>query len=420
MGAYLCLALTVSALVWRGGAGWGAATAALLGSLGLAFGLHSLIAISAQRRQLVTEIEAVRDAHRLLADALESTQVALSNLNQQLEDGSIGQNEELASEVRVLEQLVQRMADDMDDRLLGLRMRHVEEPHSERGLRSHKAAAMLETVREALSANRVDLYLQPVVSLPQRKTTFYEAFSRLRDETGRVIMPGEYLPIAEPEGLAPAIDNLLLFRCAQIARRLATKDRRVAIFCNISTASLADELFFPHFLEFLGENRDMSGAIVFEIGQAAFEARGAAEARNMSKLADLGFRFSIDHVQSLELDFQDMQRSDVAFLKVSAEVLLDELIDIEDRAPALKSQRDIHAQDFAEITRRWGLEVIAEKVETERQVVDILDLQIAYGQGHLFGEPRAIKEQVLAETDPPADYLKNALQGGGRRRRRLG
>ena len=119
-----------------------------------------------------------------------------------------------------------------------------------------RTAVLLETVREALAENRVDLYLQPVVSLPQRRTVFYESFSRLRDESGRVLMPAEYLAVAEPEGLVTTIDNLLLFRCVQIVRRLAKQDRKVGIFCNISLASLADEIFFPQFLEFLAQNRD--------------------------------------------------------------------------------------------------------------------------------------------------------------------
>ena len=54
-----------------------------------------------------------------------------------------------------------------------------------------------------------------------------------------------------------AIDNLLLFRCVQIVRRLAKNDRKVGIFCNISLASLGDEVFFPQFLEFLSENKDL-------------------------------------------------------------------------------------------------------------------------------------------------------------------
>ncbi len=191
----------------------------------------------------------------------------------------------------------------------------------------------LDAVREALAENRVDLYLQPVVGLPQRRTVFYESYSRLRDASGRVMMPAEYLAVAEPEGLVTSIDNLLLFRCVQIVRRLAKQDRKVGIFCNISIASLADESFFPQFLDLLAANRDLSGALIFEIGQAAFDARGSVEARNMGKLADLGFRFSLD------------------------------------------------------------------------KVVDILELDVGMGQGHLFGEPRAIKEQVLAETDPPAEFL---------------
>ena len=154
-----------------------------------------------------------------------------------------------------------------------------------------------------------------------------------------------------------------------------------------------------------------------EFGEWLAHVRGAVEARNMAKLADLGFRFSIDKIQTLDLDFTDLQRSDVKFVKVSAELLLEQLLDL-DAAPANPRLRDIHPGDFAELARRYGLEVIAEKVEAERQIIDILELDIALGQGHLFGEPRAIKEQVLAEAEPPSEFVRNTLiqQTGGRRR----
>jgi len=48
-------------------------------------------------------------------------------------------------------------------------------------------------------------------------------------------------------------------------------------------------------------------------------------------------------------------------------------------------------------------------------VVDILELDIGMGQGHLFGEPRAIKEAVLAETDPPADFVRSTLKSAEQR-----
>ncbi len=48
-----------------------------------------------------------------------------------------------------------------------------------------------------------------------------------------------------------------------------------------------------------------------------------------------------------------------------------------------------------------------------KQASLVLDLDIAYGQGHLFGEPRAIRGAILAETDPPADYLQAPLRRRG-------
>ena len=47
-----------------------------------------------------------------------------------------------------------------------------------------------------------------------------------------------------------------------------------------------------------------------------------------------------------------------------------------------------------------------EKPSERSHVTATIDLDIAYGQGHLFGEPRAIKDAVLAEADPPTAYLR--------------
>jgi cyclic-di-GMP phosphodiesterase TipF (flagellum assembly factor) len=141
--------------------------------------------------------------------------------------------------------------------------------------------------------------------------------------------------------------------------------------------------------------------VIFELGQDSFDRRSALEQRNMGRLADLGFRFSIDKVQALDFNFADLARSEVKFIKVSADLLLGALLDDNARRsiPALK---DLHYADYAALTRRYGVELVAEKVEHERQVVDILDLDVAFAQGHLFGEPRAIRESVLSEPAPQA------------------
>lgn len=407
-GAYICLSLTAGMYAWRLDS-WGAGLSIAIGCLALGFVIHGLAARALDRAALREEIATLREAHVILADQIEQMRAAITALTDEVHEDA----EELTGEMRMLENLVQRLSHGMPAAAAPTNVMPIVQTGPSA---ADQRSLLLETVREALADNRVDLYLQPVVSLPQRRTVYYESFSRLRDETGRVMMPAEYLSVAEPEGLVSAIDNLLLFRCVQIVRRLAKQDRKVGIFCNISLGSLADEVFFPQFLEFLAQNKDLHGALIFELGQAAFNQRGSVEARNMAKLADLGFQFSLDKVNDLELDFADLQRSDVKYMKVGAETLLAQLLEVEGRM-ALKSMKDLNAADFADLTRRYGVEIIAEKVESERQVIDILELNIGYGQGHLFGQPRAIKEAVLAEADPPSNFMASNLRrraAGGR------
>jgi cyclic-di-GMP phosphodiesterase TipF (flagellum assembly factor) len=404
-GASICLAVTIALLLWRVGGGWVGAAAGLAAGLGLAFSLQGVVGRSIDNKTLRGDFDALKQAHLEVTGQLEQINESLAILADAVQEKAVRRSEELTFEVRMLEDLIQRMSQSLDDRLAaGLAIEAAEDERPQIFRRPPaQTGALLNTVREALAENRVDLYLQPVVTLPQRRTVFYESFSRLRDATGQVMMPAQYLSVAEPEGLVAAIDNLLLFRCVQIVRRLAKQDRKVAIFCNISLSSLGDETFFPQFLEFLSENRDMAGGLIFELGLAAFEQRGSVEARNMAKLADVGFRFSIDKVNDVDaIDFRELQRADVKFIKITAETMLEQI--------QQARTRDIHPSDFASLARRYGAEIIAEKIEAERQVIDVLELDIGYGQGHLFGEPRAIRDAVLAEADPPAAFMKTSLR----------
>ncbi len=98
---------------------------------------------------------------------------------------------------------MKKLGESIEDRLDEWKAGPVVVPLRGTPAMNHKEAqalALIETIREALTENRVDLYLQPVVSLPQRKTIFYESFSRLRDVSGRVLMPAEYLSVADAEG----------------------------------------------------------------------------------------------------------------------------------------------------------------------------------------------------------------------------
>jgi cyclic-di-GMP phosphodiesterase, flagellum assembly factor TipF len=401
-GGYLCLSLALAAIFWRADAGWGAGAAVLVGSLGLLFGLHNMMSRGMSAGELRREIASLSNAHGLLAEQLEETQAALEAMADSLHRETDARAQALTSEVRLLEDLVARLGDTLDEELAAMHARTGLPGVSSHGGHDPQTTALLHAVREALAENRVDLYLQPVVSLPQRRTVYYESYTRLRDTSGRVMMPGEFMSVAEPGGLISTIDNLLLLRCVQVVRRFAKQDRKIGIFCNISLTSLGDETFFPQFLEFMSKNRDLSGSVIFELGQDSFDRRSALEQRNMGRLADLGFRFSIDKVETLDFNFADLARSEVKFVKVGADVLLSSLLD-DDNRRTIPALRDLHYADYAALTRRYGVELVAEKIEHERQVVDILDLDVAFAQGHLFGEPRAIRESILAEAETPEE-----------------
>jgi cyclic-di-GMP phosphodiesterase, flagellum assembly factor TipF len=267
--------------------------------------------------------------------------------------------------------------------------------------------SLLAAVKAAIDDNRVELHVQPVVTLPQRRVAFYEGFTRLRDATGAVIMPGEFLRVAEPSGLVAEIDNLLLLRCVQIARRLARQDKRTSIFCNLSPTSLADEGFFPQFIAFLRENRDLSGSIVFEIGRDAFERLSIPAERNMGRLFDLGFRFSIDRCDTIDLDLRKLERMGVRYVKIAGDVLVRQL-SRDNARPVSGHSREFEARDVASLFARYGVDLIADRVENEQTVVEILELDLHYAQGNLFGSPRPLAETALEEDASPAQWRRMA------------
>jgi len=355
-------------------------------------------------KRLKTDIDRVRAAHREVIADIDAVTARVETLDRNVmeltERQMIAPPQQVvaaAPEIKMLDQIVDRLGRALDSRFD--EMRRIAGP-------AHSAQrGPIDLVREALVENRVELHLQPVVSLPQRRTVFYEGFTRLKDESGRLILPQEFIPVAESAGLMGVIDNMLTFRCVQIVRKMMKNDRRIGIFCNITPRALSDEAFFPQFLDFMREHSDLSGSVIFEMPQDAFEQRSSLEARAMAKLADLGFRFSIDRVTHIEVDLPDLERAGVRYFKAPATLISDQLIK-KGLRPKSAITREIAAADVAAVFQRYGIDIVAERIEAEPQVLDVLDLDIPYAQGHLFGQPRAIKESLAEETAPPRDFLE--------------
>ncbi|MGE0740930.1 MAG: EAL domain-containing protein [Hyphomonadaceae bacterium] len=357
-------------------------------------------------KKIKGDMERLRAAHREVTADIDAMQTRLDQMEASIGYGmtpapaQIEQQQPAAGgqiELKLIDQIVDKLGAAMDARLqhMGANVTPI---------RADATRGPMDLVREAILENRVELHLQPIVQLPQRKTAFYEGFTRLKDANGRLILPQEFIPAAEQAGLMSTIDNVLLFRCVQIVRKLMKQDRRIGIFCNISPSALADEMFFPQFLDFMRENRDLAGSVIFEIPQDSYENRTSIEARAMAKLVDLGFRFSIDKVTSAEIDLPDLERSGVRYVKIAARTIMEQLVRGGVR-PRSAITREISSADIAAVFQRYGVDLIAERIENEDAVLEVLDLDVPFGQGHLFGAPRAIKESLMEETTPPREFF---------------
>jgi len=246
--------------------------------------------------------------------------------------------------------------------------------------------AVVTMVRDAVEADRIDLLLQPIVTLPQRKVRYYEAVARLRAADGEQIMAADFLAYAEQAGLMPKIDNLMLFRCVQVVRRLLAKNREIGLFCNVSLSTLVDSASFPQFLEFMEANKAIAPALVFEFTQAAYRSFGPIENESLAALAERGFRFSMDQISDLRIEPRDLAERGFRFVKVPSPVLLNR---------AGPATTDIHPADFAGLLSRFGIELIGTMIESEGVVVDLLDYEVKFGQGFLFSPPRPVRPEVM-------------------------
>ncbi|MCK7610681.1 EAL domain-containing protein [Roseibium sediminicola] len=261
--------------------------------------------------------------------------------------------------------------------------------------------AMRELITSALNANRVELHLQPIVTLPQRQVKYYEAFTRLRDAGGNLIEAADFLPEAVHSGQIARIDNLLLFRSIQVVRRLTSRNRNAILFCNISSLSLVDETFFPGFLEFVKANQNFADVLVFEFSQSDVAEMGAMELESLSALYDLGFRFSVDQISDMKMDFNSLAGRGFKYGKLNADYLIG-------RREAIHGH--IHPSDFGDLLHRYGMQLITDHVETESQVLELLDYDVKLAQGNLFSPPRPVRAEVLQGTPAPGPRRTAAAQ----------
>jgi cyclic-di-GMP phosphodiesterase TipF (flagellum assembly factor) len=194
----------------------------------------------------------------------------------------------------------------------------------------------------------------------------------------------------------PKIDSLVLFRCVQVVRRLLLKNREIGVFCNLSAATLTDSTSFPQFLDFMDANRAIAPSLVLEFPQIALRSIGPIENESLAALSERGYRFSLDNVTDLRLEPRELANRGFRFIKIPASLLLN-------RGPAAPA--DIHPSDLSDLLGRFGIDLIADKIENEGSVVDLLDCDVRFGQGFLFSPPRPVRAEALQGIDERGDLI---------------
>jgi len=188
----------------------------------------------------------------------------------------------------------------------------------------------------------------------------------------------------------------------QVLRRLMVRNKDVGVFCNVAASTLGNSTSFAQCLDFLEANRALAPSLVLEFKQSTFRNLGPAETENLAALAQRGFRFSIDHVTDLRIEPRELADRGVRFIKVPASLLLD---------PRQASTSDIHPSDLSDLLGRFGIDLIAERIEGERAVVDLLDFDVRFGQGFLFAPPRPLRPEGASATGGASPNPAQEIQG---------
>jgi diguanylate cyclase (GGDEF)-like protein len=249
-------------------------------------------------------------------------------------------------------------------------------------------------LRGALQRGELRVVFQPLVAMVDTMPIACEALLRWDHPDRGELLPGEFLRIAEDDGLIVPIGAWVLEEsCRQLAAWRA-QGRDLWVSVNVSARQLAQMDFVAVVERALRESGVPANAICLEVTETAVLRRPDVARRALDALRVLGVRVALDdfglgyssltHLKALPVDVVKVDRSFVADLVRSTE----------DRAVV---------EAVLTLARRMGLTVIAEGVETADQDELLREMGCPVVQGYLYGRPVPPGEVLLPDAIlPPA------------------
>lgn len=234
-----------------------------------------------------------------------------------------------------------------------------------------------ERITSAAADGRLLVYSQPIVEVHSRATVEEELLVRLRDsQTGKILLPGEFLPQCERHGLMPTIDQYMVGQAIELAHQ----GRHVCV--NITGQTIGNTAAMAQIQRDLtNAGKQTAEKILFEVTEST--ALGSPEiARTFSQnMSSLGCRIALDDFGTGYGTFTELRNLKLNSLKIDQSFVRNLLTDQDD-------QRAVQAITL--VARTYNLTTIAEGVETEQTLNKLADLEVNLAQGYLFGKPSPI------------------------------
>ncbi|HEY9540221.1 MAG TPA: EAL domain-containing protein [Luteimonas sp.] len=214
-----------------------------------------------------------------------------------------------------------------------------------------------------------------------------ELLIRLRDEEGRVVPPGAFLPAAERYGMMPVLDRWVIGEAIANFDRLHASGRAPGrCSLNLAASTLDDDGLAEYVLDLIDRHGVAPSRLCFEITETEAVRNLARAVRVMERLRAVGCRVALDDFGAGMSSFGYLKNLPVDVIKIDGSFIRE----LEHDA---MSRSIVNA--ITEIGHQRGLEVVAEWVASARVVELLRELGVDYGQGYALHRP----ERVLYQRD---------------------
>ena len=261
--------------------------------------------------------------------------------------------------------------------------------------------AVRQLVAAAIASDRFDLYLQRVVGLPQRKTRGYDV--TLRPDGSDLTIPNAEIRLAvDGVGHQLAFDRKLMIQAVRLARVFEKRERDVVLFVDISQRYLMSEAAFDELEALIADAPLAPQRIILCLPQRFFKKAVAFEHEALRNLSELGFRFQMRDVEDLNFDLARLSQIGVRWIRVESQRFI-ETVQNQD------TLMDVAVADFVTLLNRRKISLIAENINDEHSVAELIDVNVEFAHGGVFAPPQAVRPDALdltTITDSPVEVTR--------------